>query len=124
MEKKENNYPKKPNETIQVTDTNFNTILNKNPNVLIDFYADWCRPCKLVAPKIEELSKKYFGKVLVGQIDIDKNPKTTKRFSVRSIPTLLFLKNGKEVNRIIGTAQKLTIEKTLKQAFNFEPEGD
>ena len=78
-----------------------------------------CGPCKAIAPRIEELSEKYAGRVFFGKVDIDKNPKTVERFGVESFPTLLLLKKGKEVDRIVGSAPKRAIEKAVNQAFNF-----
>lgn len=108
---------------IHVTDADFDILLKKSPAVLIDFFATWCGPCKAIAPKIVELSEKYAGKVVIGKIDIDENPKIADKFNVDSIPTLLLLKNGKELNRIVGSVPKATIEKTIKKVFNLNPEG-
>ncbi len=122
----EKNY--KQNESgarlINVTEVNFSRVVNKNQAVLIDFFADWCGPCRAIAPKVAELSQKYTGKVTIGKIDIDKNPKIADRFNIRSIPTLLLLKNGKEINRIVGSVPKATIEKTIEKVFNLKPEGE
>ena len=117
--KAETKKGKKRYSAVHVTGARFNSILKKNPAILIDFWADWCGPCKAIAPRIEELSEKYAGRVFFGKVDIDKNPKTADSFGVRSIPTLLLLKNGKEVKRIVGSAPKRTIEKAVNQAFNF-----
>jgi thioredoxin 1 len=105
---------------IPVTDASFNCAVKKNRAILIDFWAEWCGPCKALAPTIEELAGKYSGKVFIGKIDIDKNPETAKSFGVRSIPTLVLLKDGKEVDRIIGSVPKRTIEKAAKKAFNLD----
>jgi thioredoxin 1 len=118
--KAETKEGKKRYSPVRVTDARFNSILKKNPAVLIDFWAEWCGLCKAIAPRIEELSEKYAGRVFFGKVDIDKNPKTAKRFGVEGFPTLLLLKKGKEVNRIIGFAPKRTIEKAVNQAFNFK----
>lgn len=117
--KAETKEGKKRYSPVHVTDARFNSILKKNPAVLIDFWAEWCGPCKAIAPRIAELSEKYAGRVFFGKVDIDKNPKTADSFGVRSIPTLLLLEKGKEVDRIIGSAPKRTIEKAVNQAFNF-----
>lgn len=108
---------------IHVTDADFNIVLQKSPAVLIDFYATWCGPCKSIAPKIVELSEKYAGRVVIGKIDIDENPKTADRFDVDSIPTLLLLKNGKEIDRIVGSVPMSTIEKAIERAFNLKLQG-
>jgi thioredoxin 1 len=103
---------------VHLTDASFAKTVKRNSAVLIDFWADWCGPCKALAPVIEELAEKYAGKVFIGKMDIDENPKTTDRFGVRSIPTLVLLKNGKEVDRIVGSVSKRTVEKAVKKAFN------
>jgi len=98
-----------------LTDSNFNDAVNKNKLVLVDFYADWCMPCRMVAPVGEELAKKYAGKVFVGKINVDQNPLTANRFQVFSIPTLIIFKSGKEVDRIVGFVPKNHVEAHLKK---------
>lgn len=98
-----------------VTDSNFNEIINKHSLVLIDFWAEWCTPCRMMSPIIEELTKEYAGKVLIGKLNVDENPETAERFQIFSIPTLLLMKNGKEVNRIVGLVPKIQIEACFKK---------
>lgn len=117
--KAETKEGKKRYSPVHVTDARFKSVLKKHPAVLIDFWAEWCGPCKAIAPRLEALSEKYADRVFFGKVDIDKNPKTADSFGVRSIPTLLLLKKGKEVDRIIGSAPKRTIEKAVNKAFNF-----
>jgi len=100
---------------ISVTDMKFNEIVNKHPLVLIDCWASWCGPCLVVAPIIEELAMKYAGKAFVGKLNVDENPKTAERFQIFSIPTLLIIKNGKEVDRIVGVVPKDHIETLLRK---------
>ena len=102
-------------QVIHITDSNFNEITKKNPLVLIDFFADWCMPCRMMAPVIEELAKEYAGKVLVGKINVDENPATADRFQVFSIPTLVIMKAGEEVDRIVGFVPKSQVEARLKK---------
>jgi thioredoxin 1 len=102
-------------QVIHITDSNFNEIINKNQLVLVDFFADWCMPCRMMAPVVEELAKEYAGKVLVGKINVDENPATADRFQVYSIPTLIILKAGEEVDRIVGFAPKGQVEARLKK---------
>lgn len=102
-------------EPIHVTDTNFNQIVQKNPLALIDCWAGWCGPCRALAPTIEELAKEYAGKVLIGKLDVDENPRTTEQFQIFTIPTLLVMKEGKEVDRIVGLCPKNHIETILKK---------
>ena len=100
---------------VHVTDSNFNEVVNKHSLALIDCWASWCGPCAVIAPIIEELAKEYAGKVLVGKLNVDKNSKTAERFQVFSIPTLLIMKNGKEVDRIVGVVPKSYIETRLER---------
>ncbi|MBS7635987.1 thioredoxin [Candidatus Bathyarchaeota archaeon] len=102
-------------QVIHITDSNFKEIVSKNPLVLVDFFADWCMPCRMMAPVIEELAKKYAGKVLIGKINVDENPATADRFQVFSIPTLVILKAGEEVDRIVGFVPKSEVEARLKK---------
>ena len=95
---------------VTVTDANFAEVAgaSKVP-VLLDLWAAWCGPCRLIAPIVEQLAKELSGRVVVGKLDVDKNPAVATRFGVRSIPTLLILKNGKEVDRIVGLQSKEAI---------------
>ena len=101
---------------IAVTDANFETEVEKHDGLaIVDFWATWCGPCRMIAPILEQLSTDYEGKVKVTKLDVDANIKTGSRFNVRSIPTLLFFKNGKVVDQIIGAVPKPHIEAKLKQ---------
>lgn len=92
--KAETEEGKKRYSPVRVTDARFKSVLKKHPAVLIDFWADWCGPCKAIAPRLEALSEKYAGRVFFGKVDIEKSPKTVERFGVEGIPTLLLLKKG------------------------------
>lgn len=100
-------------EPFHVTDANFEETIKKNKLALIDFWASWCGPCRALAPTIVELAKEYCGKVLVGKLDVDENPKTAERFQVFSIPTMVFFKDGKEAERLVGLCPKNRIVDTL-----------
>lgn len=100
---------------VHMRDSNFNQMVNKHSLALIDCWASWCGPCVVIAPMIEELAKEYAGKVLVGKLNVDENPSTAGRFQILGIPTLLIMKNGKEVDRIVGVVPKNHIEARLKK---------
>ena len=98
-----------------LTDSNFNEIVNQHSLALIDCWAPWCGPCLALAPTIEELTEKYAGKVLVGKLNVDENPRTAERFQIFSIPTMLIMKNGREVDRIVGLVPKNHVEAVLRK---------
>jgi thioredoxin 1 len=102
-------------EPILVTDSNFSEIAKKHSLVLIDFWAPWCGPCRALAPTIEELTKEYAGKVTIGELNVDENPETAECFQVYSIPTMLVMKHGFEVDRIVGLVPKKHIEAVLSK---------
>jgi thioredoxin 1 len=90
-----------------LTDANFqDEVINSDVPVLVDFWAVWCGPCRAIAPTIEELASEYQGKALVGKLDVDNNPNIASKYGVRSIPTLLFFKNGEVVDQLVGVAPK------------------
>ena len=102
-------------EPVHVTDSNFSDIVKKHSLALIDFWAEWCGPCRALAPTIEELNREYAGRVLVGKLNVDENAQTAECFGVSSIPTMLIMKNGEEVDRIVGCVQKKYIEAALRK---------
>ena len=98
---------------VEITDSNFNEIITKNDVVLIDFWAEWCGPCRMIAPMIEELANEYDGKAVIGKLDVDNNQESSIKFGVRSIPTLLVFKNGEMVDRHVGAVPKETLSSSI-----------
>jgi len=104
------------NGIVEVTDANFDQdVLKSDKPVLVDFWATWCGPCRMVAPILDQLATEYQGKVKITKLDVDANIKTGSRFNVRSIPTMLFFKGGKVVDQIIGAVPRTHIEAKLQQ---------
>ena len=98
----------------QFTNENFKTEALESPiPVLVDFYADWCGPCKMLAPVVEALAAEYVGKVKIGKLNVDQSPDIAEQYGVMSIPTLLFIKNGEVVNKTIGVVSKAELEQAL-----------
>jgi thioredoxin 1 len=101
---------------LAVTDATFEAEIEKHDGlVVVDFWATWCGPCRIIAPILDQLAGDYAGKVKVAKVDVDANIQTATRFNVRSIPMLLFFKGGKVVDTIVGAVQRPTIESKFQQ---------
>lgn len=100
--------------TIEITDANFEEILQSDKPVLVDFWAEWCGPCKMIAPVVEELAADYNGKAIIGKLDVDSNPSVSAKYGIRSIPTLLVFKNGEIVDKQVGAVQKNVLAQKLE----------
>ena len=99
---------------VELTDSNFeDEVLNSENPVLVDFWAEWCGPCRMIGPVVEELAGEYDGKVKVGKVDVDSNPEVSIKYGIRSIPALLIFKNGEVVDQIIGAVPKTHLSKQL-----------
>ena len=102
--------------TMHLTDQDFQAALTQHDTVLVDFYADWCGPCRILAPTIEELAKEYEGRALVAKVDIDQNPDSAQRLGVMAVPTVVVFRNGKEVARYVGAQPKGVLKKALESS--------
>lgn len=102
---------------VEVTDSNFqNEVLQSPTLVLVDFWAEWCGPCRALAPTIDEIASSYQGKVKVCKLDVDGNPNTAAQFAIRSIPTILLFKGGQRVGQLVGNVPRGAIEELLKRS--------
>ena len=101
---------------LELTDANFQTeVLDSDTLTVVDFWAEWCGPCRAIGPVIEELSKEYAGKVKVGKVNVDNNPQISTNYGITSIPAILFLKNGEVVDKLVGAQPKSNFVKKIEQ---------
>ena len=101
-------------EPLNLDDSNFPQTINKYPLLLVDFWAPWCGPCKMMSPIIDQVGKEYIGKLVVGKVNVDENPNISGQFGISSIPTLILFKRGQVVNNIIGSVSKSRIDEMVK----------
>ena len=99
---------------MEITDSNYKELINSGKPVVIDFWATWCGPCRMIAPIIEELAATYGEQAVIGKCDVDNNSDVTAEFGIRNIPTVIFFKDGKQVDKQVGSASKSVFEEKLK----------
>lgn len=98
----------------EFTDTNFDETALKGGVAVVDFWAEWCGPCRLIGPIIEDLSKEYDGKAVIGKVNVDNNPEVSMKYGIRSIPTVLIIKDGEVVDKQVGVTTKASLESKIQ----------
>lgn len=98
---------------LELTDANFEETIASGKPVLVDFWAEWCGPCRMVGPIVEELSNDYDGKAIVGKVNVDHSPEISSKYGVRNIPTILFFKNGEVVDKSVGAVPKNVLSEKI-----------
>ncbi len=101
---------------VEFTDANFEELVLKSDKpVIVDFWAEWCGPCRMVGPIVAQLGEEYDGKAVVGKLNVDQNPNTTMKFGIRNIPTILFFRNGEQVDKQVGAVPRQVLEGKLQK---------
>ena len=99
---------------VQITSENFESLKNGQQPLVIDFWATWCGPCRMIAPIIADLAAEYDGKITVGKCDVEENDDLAAEFAIRNIPTIIFMKDGEVVDKLVGAVSKATLEEKFK----------
>ena len=99
---------------LNLDDSNFSQTINKFPLLLVDFWAPWCGPCRMMSPLIDQIGREYMGKLVVGKVNVDENPTISRQFGISSIPTLILFKKGQAVNKVIGSVSKNKIDEMVR----------
>jgi thioredoxin 1 len=107
------NKPSSVSSPITLSDSNFEQALKENPLLVVDFWAVWCGPCRLVSPVIEQLASELAGKVVFGKLNVDENPAISRTFGIQSIPTIAIFKNGKAIDALVGAVSKSQMQSTI-----------
>lgn len=100
---------------LQITDATLNEVLASDKLVVLDFWAEWCGPCKMVGPIIDELSETYKDRAVIGKVDVDNNDEATSKYGIRNIPTVLFIKNGEVVDKVVGAGAKALFTEKIEK---------
>ena len=103
------------NNTIELNESNFQSTLESSPKLLVDFWASWCGPCRMIAPLLDRVASEMKDKIVIGKVNIDDNSELAKKYSITSIPTFIFFKNGEAVNTISGMMSKITLEDEINK---------
>jgi thioredoxin 1 len=103
---------------LKLTDADFDEKVKAEPLILVDFWAEWCGPCRMIAPVLEELAGEYAGRLTIGKLNVDENRQVATRFGIRSIPTLMFFRDGAQVEQVIGAHPKSTLKAKIEQLVN------
>lgn len=115
VSKSEKNFPSEP---VKVDDETLDEFTREYPIVVLDCWAEWCGPCRMLSPIIDQLAKEYSGKIVFGKLNVDENPEGARRFGIMSIPTLLFFKDGKLIDKVIGALPKNVLEAKLNRLLS------
>ncbi|MGV4530307.1 thioredoxin [Ornithobacterium rhinotracheale] len=99
---------------LEITDNNINEVLSSELPVMIDFWAEWCGPCRMIAPTVDEISREFEGKAVVGKVNVDNNPDAAAQYGIRNIPTILFFKGGQVVDKVVGVVPKEQLVQKLQ----------
>jgi thioredoxin 1 len=102
---------------LEITDSNFKELISAGKPVVVDFWAEWCGPCRMIGPLIEELAETYKDQVVIGKVNVDENEELPVEFGIRSIPTVLFFKDGKLADKQVGATTKASLEEKIKKLF-------
>uniref|UniRef100_A0A7J2TGC3 Thioredoxin n=1 Tax=Archaeoglobus fulgidus TaxID=2234 RepID=A0A7J2TGC3_ARCFL len=105
----------KGSKPVLLNESNFENFLEQNENAVVDFYADWCMPCRYISPIIEELAKEFSGKLVFGKLNVDENQRIAVKFGISAIPTLIFFKKGKAVDQVVGAMSKKDIKAWIER---------